>query len=147
VSFNADDKVIELKEVESMIGKVGFETLANFAGLLLEGKTEHAITRLSEIADEGHNLAQFAKDLITYVRRAAVLKFSPPMEKTLAHDMTADHLKRLSTQAQLFQDKHIELLKLLIRAHSQMRYSQFPIIALEVAIIEGLKGLVTAASR
>ena len=52
-----------------------------------------------------------------------------------------EHLEKLTAHAAVFKDEQIKLIKGLIKAYSEMRYSQFPIIPLEVAIIESLKNL------
>jgi hypothetical protein len=61
------------------------------------------------------------------------------MKTVFANEVMNDHLEKLEEQSKYFTDKHIELLKALIEAHGQMKYSKFPIIPLEVAIIESLK--------
>ncbi len=122
-----------------MIGKVGFDKLADFAGIILNGETNKAIKALSEIQDGGFNLVQFTKDLIQYIRRVAVLKTSPEMESAFKEELMEEHIKKISAHAKIFQNKHIELLKALINAYGQMRYSQFPIIPLEVALVENTK--------
>ena len=139
ISFG-DDKKINLAEVEKTIGKIGFDKLSSFAGLLLGGDADKALAALSSIEDGGFNLVQFTKDLIQYVRRVAVLKASPEMENAFRGELMEDHLKKIAAHAKAFDnEKHLELLKTLINAYGQMRYSQFPIIPLEVAIVESAK--------
>jgi len=132
-------KDISVEDVEDISGKVGFNTVSEFVGLLLEKKLDEALAMLSKIQDEGYNIVQFTKDTLHYLRRVAVLHYSPAMEKLLGKEMTEDHMKVLSSHAKSFKDAHIELIKSLITAYGQMRYSQFPIIPLEVAVVENLK--------
>ncbi len=134
-----DDKNITLTEVEKMIGKVGFDKLSAFAGLILEGKTGKALAALSEIEDGGFNLVQFTKDLIQYIRRVAVLKTSPEMKSAFKDELMDEHLNKITAHAGIFEEKHLGTLKALINAYGQMRYSQFPIIPLEVALVESAK--------
>ena len=84
-------------------------------------------------------MVQFTKDLIGHLRRVAVLKFNPQMEELFRKEMMEEHLEILTEHAKIFADKDLELIKNLIKAYGEMRYSQFPIISLEVAIIESLK--------
>ncbi len=133
------DKNITLSDVEKSIGKIGFDKLSDFAGLILEKNIQKTIESLAKIDDTGYNLPQFCKDLIHYFRRVAVLKFSPEMKNLFQDELTLDHLNKMVGHSKLFEDSHLKLLKSLITAYSQMRYSQFPIIPLEVAIIESLK--------
>jgi DNA polymerase-3 subunit gamma/tau len=137
VSFGK--KEIGLEDVERAIGKVGFHKLSEFAGFLLEKNIDGALKALSEIYEGGYNIAQFAKDLIQYLRRAAVLHYSPSMEELFRKELIEEHLKMLAKHGALFKESDLVLLKKLIEAYGNMRYSQFPIIPLEVALIEGLK--------
>ncbi len=130
------DKNISLKEVEDMIGKVGFDKLSDFAGFLLQKQTGKALEALAAIQDGGFNLTQFTKDLIEYLRRTAVLKLNPEMRAAFQTELMEEHLGKILNHAKLFEPRHLDLLKSLIAAYGQMRYSQFPIIPLEVAIAE-----------
>ncbi len=130
------DKNITLKEVEDMIGKVGFDKLSDFAGFLLKGEAGKALEALAAIQDGGFNLVQFTKDLIEYIRRVAVLNLNPEMRAAFESELMAEHLVKILNHAKVFEPRHLELLKGLIAAYGQMRYSQFPIIPLEVAIAE-----------
>ena len=137
VSFG--DKKVTLSEVESMVGKVGFDKLSIFVGFLMDKNVNDALKALSDIYDGGYNIVQFTKDIIHYLRRVAVLRYNPEMNELFARELMKDHVSKLETHAKKFEEKHIALLKGLIVAYGQMRYSQFPIIPLEVAIIESLK--------
>lgn len=132
-------KTINANIVEEMVGKVGFSKLSEVAASILQKDLDNTLKLISEIEDGGYNLVQFTKDLIQYLRRTAVLKFSPAMENLLERELTGDNLKKLKEHANLFEEKHLVLMKELINAYSQMRYSQFPIIPLEIAIIEHIK--------
>ena len=130
---------VTLEDVEKLVGKVGFGKISELAGFLLGKNIDGALHAISEIQEGGYNIAQVAKDLIQYIRRTAVLKYSPEIKDMFLRELTDDHLKILIRHSELFQEEHIGLLKLLIEAYGNMRYSQFPIIPLEVAVIEGLK--------
>jgi len=130
---------ITLENVESMVGKVGFDRIWKFSATLLKNDLPIALSSLSSLYETGTNIVQFTKDLIQHIRRVAVLHYNPEMKAVFANEVMNDHLEKLEEQSKYFTDKHIELLKALIEAHGQMKYSKFPIIPLEVAIIESLK--------
>ena len=133
------DKKITTEQVENMIGKAGFQTLNECAGYLLSDDLENALSLISKVAEEGYHLPQFTKDLLVFLRRAAVLSVSPKMSEEFKRELTDKHLSALEAHAKSFNvGKHIPLIKNLIEAYSQMRYSQFPIIPLEVAVIESI---------
>jgi DNA polymerase-3 subunit gamma/tau len=137
--ISSGKKDIALEDVEKAVGKIGFEKLSAFAEMLLTADIEGALETLHAIEDEGYNLAQFTKDLILYLRRVAVLATSPRMKETLSRELTERHAARLEAHAKLWKEPHLRLLKSLLEGYSQMRYSQFPVIPLEVGLIEGLK--------
>ena len=95
---------------------------------------------MADLSGGGYNLVDFNKELIHYWRRLLSLKFDPTLEKLFARELTKKELEGLKVQATLVDaKKHIELVKSLIRAYSEMRYSPFAIVPLEVAIIEHLQ--------
>ena len=130
-----------LESVEQVLGKVGFVRTATLAGYLLDNDLEAALTYLSEINEGGSNLVQLNKDLIHYLRRVLVLKFDPQLEEVFKRELTSDEIAEIKKHAALINDpdKIINLIKSLIRAYSEMRYSPFTLVPLEVAIIENLK--------
>ncbi|KKU99010.1 MAG: polymerase III, subunit gamma and tau protein, partial [Candidatus Jorgensenbacteria bacterium GW2011_GWC1_48_8] len=136
-SFGSEE--IKLEDVEITLGKVGFDKLSQIAGFLLENNLDRSLETLSDIEDHGFNLAQFTKDLIQYLRRTAVLKYNPEMNEAFKGELMNEHLEKLVAHARIFKDGHVNLIKTLINAYSQMRYSEFPIIPLEVALVESLK--------
>lgn len=133
------DKNITLKEVEDTIGKIGFDKVAEFAGFLLKKDLKSALEKLSAINNNGYNLSQFTKDLIGALRKIATLHYNPNMKTFFEQELMAEHLNKITENSKIFDDAGIFLIKNLINAYGQMRYSQFPIIPLEIAIIESLR--------
>ena len=130
-----------LEGVEQILGKVGFKRTAVLAEHILSKNLEAALGYLAEINEGGYNLVQLAKDLIHYLRRVLALKFDPRIEKVFEKELTSDELKALKKHSEMVADEEvlISTLKSLINAYSQMRYSPFPLVPLELAIIENLK--------
>jgi len=136
ISFYENE--IKLDDVERTIGKIGFDKLSEIADALLTDRLDTVLEKLSEIDQGGYNLTQFAKDLIQYFRRVAVLKFDPQMKRSFEREFIPEHLAKLLRHTELFGPTHLSFLKSLISAYSNMRYSHFPIIPLEVVMIEFL---------
>jgi DNA polymerase-3 subunit gamma/tau len=130
-----------LANVEQILGKVGFVRTAALAEYILQNDLQASLEYLSEINEGGFNLVQLTKDLIHYFRRVLALKFDPQLEKTFERELTQDEIKQLKSHGNLIKDenKTINFLKSLIRAYSEMRYSPFPLVPIEIAIIESLK--------
>lgn len=134
------DPLIGVDDVEKTIGQVSFIRTAELANLIVKSDLAKALEYISEISEGGHNTVQFTKDLIHYFRRTLALKYSPELEKSFSKELTESELKSVKKHSkEIDGQKTINLIKLLIRAYSEMRYSPFVLVPLEVAIIENLK--------
>lgn len=134
---NKEKDSITLLLVEEMTGRVGAKKIHELSKLVLEDNKEKTMEYLSKINAEGHDLTRFTKDLIHYLRKAITLKASPNLEKDFASEMTDEEVQRLKTLIkQISFEKHISLLRNLIRAYSDMRYSPFALIPLEITLLE-----------
>ncbi|MEK7612291.1 MAG: DNA polymerase III subunit gamma/tau [Patescibacteria group bacterium] len=130
---------VTVETVEQIIGKVGFEKVAEFAGMILNGKLDDALTYVTEINEGGYNPIDLTKELINYLRRAITLKFDPKIKELLKKELTDRELEQLSRHADLIRNpEHIRLIQALIKSYSDMRYSPFQTIPLEIALIEHL---------
>ena len=83
---------------------------------------------------------QINKMLIGYFRKILALKLDPSFEEILKKDFTDEEVSMIKSFSKILpQEKSLQMLKSLIDAQYQMRYSPLPIVALEVALIENLK--------
>ncbi|MDD5711068.1 MAG: DNA polymerase III subunit gamma/tau [Candidatus Colwellbacteria bacterium] len=132
---------MDLESVERILGKVGLVRTDILTGYLIEGSLEKTLDYLAEINEMGFNLVQLTKDLIHYLRRILAYKFDNKLEIYYEREFTKDEVDSIKRHAASVKnvDKLIDLIKSLIRAYSQMRYSPFTLVPLEVAIIENLK--------
>ncbi len=138
------EEKITLESVEKILGRVGFFRTAEMTDFLINNNLAKAMEYLNQINEAGYNLIQFNKDLIYYLRRVLALKFSPALEAEFKKELTDTELKLLKNHSQMLntpanEQKTINLIKSLIRAYTEMRYSPFAIAPLEVAIIENLR--------
>ena len=130
---------IDLPAVEKNIGRVGFSRTADLADTILKNDLKKALTGIAELNELGYNVVDLNKELIQYLRRVITLKFSPDLESEFKKELTAKELEQVKAHAKIADSvKTIPLLRSLIRAYSEMRYSPFASIPLEVAIIENL---------
>lgn len=134
------EKKVSVEGVEKILGRTGISKVAGLAELIIDGKLDSCLNYLNETAEEGYNLVQFNKDLIQYFRRVLVLRYSPQIEHDFKNIFTDQDLETLKKHAKMIDEKKtIELIKSLIDAYTQMKYSPFANVPLEVAIIENLK--------
>ena len=131
---------IDLETVERVTGRTGLKKVYELAGLIIKKDLAGSLAQISAISDEGHNLVQFTKDLIHYLRKVLSLKLNPALEKTFEKDLTKDEIIQAKTLGAVATDPAflIKILKALIRAYSEMRYSPFAVVPLEIALAENL---------
>lgn len=130
---------IDLATAERLLGRVGFRKVEELASLLVDGKVREAIAYLNEIYEEGYNLSQLTKELVHYIRKALSLSLNPALERAFSAELTKDELARLiELSRHVRAETHIPFIKALIRAYSEMRYSPFAMVPIELAIIETL---------
>lgn len=137
---SADADGIKAHDIERIIGKAPFGRLAEIAELLMKKDLSASLEYLSKISEDGYDPVQFNKDLIHYLRRVLALRFSPGLEKNFSEELTDHELELVKKQSARLDDKlAISLIKSLIRAYTEMRYTPFTMVPMEVAIIENLK--------
>ena len=132
---------ITLADTERITGRTGLRKVHAFAELMIAKDTKGALACLAELNDEGHNLVQFTKDLIHYLRKVLSLSINPSLDATFEKELTKDELlsmKALGTAKGADSATIVRLIKALIRAYAEMRYSPFAIVPLEVMLVEQL---------
>ena len=140
------DQVVSMEEnpsleaIQKIIGKVGHKAVTDFAGLIFKKDLKLALSYANNLYNEGHNIVDFNKELINYFRRVLAIKFDPSLENLYKQELTKDQLVKIKEHSQIADSNlTINLIKSLIRAYSEMRYSPLAIAPFEVAIIENLK--------
>ena len=136
---NLEEK-IETENVERILGKVGFSKITELAELIIKNNLEKSLEYLNKINEEGYNIVQFNKELIHYFRKVLAIKYSPKLENDFRQILTEQEISEIKKHSkEINENKAINLVKSLIQAYTEMRYSPFAIVPLEIAIIENLK--------
>lgn len=137
--ITALNKDVTLETVETTVGKVGLNKTAKLAEYIFTNNLDEALNYIKDIDEIGLNVVDLTKELIHYLRFTLTLAYAPNFEKKLAAYMTSKELDQIKTHAKkINEQKHIPLAKALIQAYSQMRYSPFASIPLEIVLIEHL---------
>ncbi|MSR73748.1 MAG: DNA polymerase III subunit gamma/tau [Candidatus Pacebacteria bacterium] len=130
---------VDLATVESLVGKVGFRRIAQFADAVAKGDASDALRALHEVRSVGGNVLDVCKELIAYLRRTLALRTDPKLEELFKDELTKEELAATIAHSKSIDPlRAIALLKALIAGYGEMRYSPFPHIPLEVAFIEHL---------
>ncbi len=135
-----EDEQITLVEAERILGKAGAVKTELLASKIIDKDLPGALETLAMINTDGYNLPQLTKDLIHYLRRVLVVSYDAKMAELFKDEVTAETAKKIDEHAKnCEQEKLIVVLKALISAYGEMKYSPFAIIPLEIAIVESLK--------
>ena len=106
---------------------------------LLAINLDEVLNIINTIVDNGYDIIHFNKNLIDYLSKVIALKSNPKAINIFKLNLTENELKKLEELANLSDlNRSIELIKSLIEAHRNMRYSPFSYIPLQVTLIEYL---------
>ncbi len=130
---------IDLAAVERITGRVGLKRVHELAERIVKRDLKSSLHYLGELGEDGQNMVQFTKDLIHYFRKILSLKMSPALEKVFQGELTTEEIENVKKLGgALDQAATVKLIKSLIRAYSEMRYSPFADVPLEIALVENL---------
>jgi DNA polymerase-3 subunit gamma/tau len=136
-SFGKD---ITLSDAESLLGRTGFKKIEHLAELIIKNDLKNSLQTLAEISEEGANLVQFTKDLIHYLGKVLTLHLNPGLESAYRSELTDEEIKRLKSLSSSAKEKELsKFIRDLIRSYSEMRYSPFALIPLQITLTENLK--------
>jgi DNA polymerase-3 subunit gamma/tau len=130
---------IDLATAERITGRTGLKKVQALAEVIIKKDLPGALAQVATLSDEGHNIVQLVKDLIHYLRKILSLKLSPALEATFEKDLTRDEIteiKRLGASAN--QAALVLMIRALIRAYAEMRYSPFATVPLEISLVENI---------
>lgn len=138
--LSATGEKVDVPLVENLTGRTGYKKVSALAVYILENRKEEALEHIHRLNEEGVNLTQLTKDLIHYLRKILSIKTNPNLEKFFENEHTKEEIESLKKiSASTDTDRQVRILKSLITAYTEIRYSPFPIIPLEVTIIENSK--------
>ncbi len=122
---------------EEVVGRASAKKVQMLAELLLKGNASDSLRFIKDIEEEGLNLNQVVKDLIRYLEKSLAISLNTSLEENFSSELTTEEIsamKKLVVVADT--KKFIATIKGLIRAYSEMRYSPFVSVPLNVFVIE-----------
>ncbi len=130
---------IDCTAVERITGRTGILKLHAFAEDIVKKDLKGSLARAAELQDDGYNLVVFTKDLIHYLRKVLSVKIDPALGAAFEKELTRDEIAALKKLAAAADAAFlVQCIKSLIRAYSEMRYSPFAAVPLEMALVENL---------
>lgn len=138
-----EDKNITLEEVQTLLGTTDISAVIEMVNYLIIKDSQKAISFINRIAEEGYDLSQFAKSLISYLRKMMILKVDPNLARLVASELTEEQKKIILEQGQQFSfDELVKLIRFFIQAEYEIKSAIFPQLPLELVVVEivGEKG-------
>jgi DNA polymerase-3 subunit gamma/tau len=133
-------ETVTLEITEGIVGKIGFTRIADLTDAILRRDLSASLEQVHALEAGGGNIVEATKELIHYFRRVLTVAADPRMLEIFKQELTDREAVRIQEHSMLVKfELHIPFLRALIAGWSDMRYSPFAAIPLEVAIIEHLE--------
>ena len=135
--MSMEDKKITLEEVQTILGITDIKAVQDLVGFITEKKSGEAIKHINQIANQGHDLIQFTKSLIGYLRKMMILKVDSSLAKLITAELTKEQIQGIIQQGEkLHSADLIKIIYLFIQAGNEIKSADFPQLPLELAIVE-----------
>jgi len=139
-----EDKEVTLKEAEAILGATSLATTIEMVNFIIAKDLSGALGYVNKIVNDGYDVAQFAKSLVSTFRKMMILTAFKNqagemilMQKLVAPELTNEQLKIILEQGQKFAGADfIKLIRLFIRAENEIKSAALPQLPLELAIAE-----------
>jgi len=142
VSFCGQDKKIEKKEIEELLGLADREIIFKFLNFISQKKTKEGIEFLNEIIFKGMDVQEFIKAIIQYLREILLFKISNEFQNPLIAGSSEAEKNELKKLAGSFPEEELkQILEKFTETEQKTKYASIPQLPLELAIIEVTKSL------
>ena len=131
-------KTIPHSQVLETLGVIDRSQLRQLADALLAGEPLPFLAGLDELFDRGHDIKKLYADLLEYFRDLWVVQTSSDPRKTI--DLPADEIEALQARSRQVSSVALQqILDILYREESVVRFSPQPKLALEMAFFRTLR--------
>lgn len=132
-----EDENITLDEVKNLLGSADISAAIEMINHLIAKDAKNAIYFINKILDDGYDLEQFAKLLVSYLRKIMILKVDAELSELVAQELTAEQKKIILEQAQKLSFEDLgKLIRLFIQAEYEIKNSILPQLPLELVVVE-----------
>ena len=129
------DGKITVEATEKMLGVTKEETYFEVVDAVAEKDSQRALTVFQNVVGQGKDLRQFNKGLIEFFRDVLIAKTAKKPQKLI--DRLDDSIEGIKKRASLFTvEEVLYIITILGNLFGQLKYSTFPQINIEVALIK-----------
>jgi DNA polymerase-3 subunit gamma/tau len=129
------------KQTRELLGITDIQHIINLIDYIADSKKEEAINLICDLERNGLDLEQFSVSMLNYMRRLLYLKLSPSSEKLLAGQSSEEELQMAKAQVSKLTEQQIySIIKEIMEALGNIKYSPMPSLPLELAIVNLTEG-------
>ncbi len=137
VAMAGGDKEITLEEVQDILGITDIKSVQDLVDYLSQKKISEAISHINHLANNGFDLIQFAKSLISYLRKMMILKVDVNLASLVAAELTNEQKDTIIKQGENFSEADlVKIIHIFIEAQNQIKFADFQQLPLELAVVE-----------
>ncbi len=132
-----EDKKITAKEVSKILGTSSRKNVLDFLKTIIENDTESTINLINKLQDEGFNLRNFNKQLLSLLRSCLIAKINPGSFSKIITNLTKEQSELINSIAQKTElPTLLKLTELFQKSLLKFKETSIPQLPLEIAIIE-----------
>lgn len=140
IVYAGQDNEITANEAREVLGIVDINLVMKFTDILTRKDLSSALAFINKLVGEGHDLFQFTKSLINYLRKLLFVKVDKNLALLVGEELTKEQLGVVLKQSETFSLENLsKIIQLFIEAGQEIRYSSLPQIPLELAMVETVK--------
>ena len=135
--MSMEDKNITLEEVQTILGVTDIKAVQDLVDYVIGKENSKAIHHINTVANQGHDLIQFTKSLVSYLRKMLILKVDVSLAKLVASELTKEQIDVMIKQGEKFEQTDLlKAIHLFIHAGNEIKSADFQQLPLELAVVE-----------
>lgn len=132
---------IGASDIRDFLGITEIKAAADLTEFIAKKNAAKAIALLNEIAEKGYDIAEYGKNLLSYLRHALILAIIGPKDakndNLMIAGLTDEEFEILRSQTLAMGEEKIKtVIDLFLEAQSKIKYSPIPQLPLEIALVE-----------
>jgi DNA polymerase III subunit gamma/tau len=121
--------------VRNLVGAAPAHVLEQVMQSVAEGKSEEVLRQVDHLISEGHSPIHFARQMVRFLRNAAVAKVAGKDSSLL--QISGEERERVARVAELFSEEDLTRhLQIMLRTHSELGYKQEQRFHLELGLLK-----------
>lgn len=128
---------ITLETVQNVLGVASFTQVADFTDMMYRKDVKEIIEQLNNFQNNGGNVDELFKSLISYIRKMLLIKLDASLQKAVVPELTKEQFSRMMLQSEkTAQEELVQMLEVFIDTQELMRKTSIHILPIELAFIK-----------